>query len=33
MVLQFEPPLPMETSRGPGLAHFPIDFGPESHLM
>jgi len=23
----------METSRGPGLAHFMIDYGPESHLM
>ena len=33
MILQLDPPLPMETSRGPGLAHFMIDYGPESHLM
>ena len=33
MILQLDPPLPMETSRGSGLAHFMIDYGPESHLM
>jgi len=33
MILQLDPPLPMETSRGAGLAHFMIDYGPESHLM
>ncbi|WP_426956131.1 hypothetical protein [Muricoccus radiodurans] len=33
MILQLDPPLPMDTVRGPGLAHFMIDYGPESHLM
>ncbi len=33
MVTQLNPPLPLDTSRGPGLAHFLIDYGPESHLM
>lgn len=33
MILQLDPPLPMSTPRGPGLAHFLIDYGPESHLM
>ncbi|WP_073130478.1 hypothetical protein [Muricoccus roseus] len=33
VILQLDPPLPMETSRGAGLAHFMIDYGPESHLM
>jgi hypothetical protein len=33
MILQLDPPLPMTTSRGPGLAHFLIDYGPETHLM
>ena len=32
-MLQLNPPLPMDTVRGPGLAHFVIDYGPESHLM
>ena len=32
-VTQLNPPLPMETPRGPGLAHFLIDYGPETHLM
>lgn len=32
-MLQLDPPLPMETSKGPGLAHFVIDYGPETHLM
>lgn len=32
-MLQLNPPLPMTTPRGPGLAHFCIDYGPESHLM
>jgi hypothetical protein len=30
---QLNPPLPMETSKGPGLAHFIIDYGPESELL
>jgi len=33
MILQLNPPLPMETSRGGGLAHFMIDYGPETHLL
>ena len=30
---QLNPPIPLQTPRGPGLAHFVIDYGPESHLM
>ena len=33
MITQLNPPLPLKTSKGPGLAHFVIDYGPESHLM
>ena len=33
MITQLNPPLPLETSKGPGLAHFVIDYGPESHLL
>ncbi|WP_376099505.1 hypothetical protein ACE7GA_11540 [Roseomonas sp. CCTCC AB2023176] len=33
MILQLDPPLPMDTVRGAGLAHFLIDYGPETHLM
>lgn len=33
MITQLNPPLPLTTSKGPGLAHFVIDYGPESHLM
>ncbi len=33
MLTQLEPPLPLETPKGPGLAHFVIDYGPESHLL
>jgi hypothetical protein len=32
MILQLDPPLPMTTPRGTGLAHFLIDYGPETHL-
>jgi hypothetical protein len=32
-VQQLDPPLPMTTPRGNGLAHFLIDYGPETHLM
>jgi hypothetical protein len=32
-MLQLNPPLPVTTPRGAGLAHFCIDYGPESHLM
>jgi hypothetical protein len=33
MLTQLNPPLPLKTSKGDGLAHFVIDYGPESHLM
>ena len=33
MITQLKPPLPLETSKGTGLAHFVIDYGPESHLI
>jgi hypothetical protein len=32
MILQLNPPLPLTTPKGPGLAHFLIDYGPESDL-
>lgn len=32
MMIQLNPPLPLETPRGPALAHFLIDEGPESNL-
>ncbi len=33
LIQQLNPPLPMTTPHGPGLAHFLLDYGPESHLM
>jgi hypothetical protein len=33
MITQLNPPLPMETSKGEGWAHFLIDYGPESALL
>lgn len=33
MITQLDPPLPMTTPKGAGLAHFLIDYGAESHLM
>ena len=33
MIQQINPPLPVQTPRGNGLAHFLIDYGPEHHLM
>jgi hypothetical protein len=33
MLVQLNPPLPMETSKGGGWAHFVIDYGPESALL
>ena len=32
MILQLNPPLPMQCDKGKGLAHFVIDYGPEEHL-
>jgi hypothetical protein len=33
VLTQLNPPLPMETSKGPGWAHFLIGYGPESALL
>jgi hypothetical protein len=33
VLVQLNPPLPLETSKGPGWAHFLIDYGPESALL
>jgi hypothetical protein len=33
MILQLDPPLPLFTPKGTGLAHFLIDYGMESHLV
>jgi hypothetical protein len=33
MMKQLNPPLPLETSKGSGWAHFVIDYGPESALL
>ena len=30
---QLNPPLPLETPKGPGLANFVIDYGPEADLL
>lgn len=32
MILQCNPPIPVETPKGKGLAHFVIDYGVEHHL-
>lgn len=32
MILQLNPPLPLDTPKGSALAHFLIDYGPESDL-
>jgi len=33
MIQQLNPPLPIRTPKGPALAHFLIDYGPESNLF
>ena len=33
MIVQLNPPLPLETAKGAGWAHFVIDYGPESALL
>jgi hypothetical protein len=33
MIVQLNPPLPMETPKGGGWAHFVIDYGPETALL
>jgi len=32
-MLQLNPPLPVQTPKGPGLAHVIIDYGVESDLV
>jgi hypothetical protein len=32
-ILQLNPPIPLNTPRGPALAHILIDYGPEHNLM
>ena len=33
MILQLQPPLPLQTPKGSALAHFLIDYGPEYNLL
>jgi hypothetical protein len=33
VLTQLDPPLPLETSKGSGWAHFVIDYGPEPALL
>ncbi len=33
MILQLNPPLPVLTPKGPGMAHIVIDYGVEHNLM
>jgi hypothetical protein len=33
MMLQLNPPLPVNTPKGPALAHFLLDYGPEYNLI
>ncbi len=33
MLVQLNPPIPLKTPRGDGLAHFLIDYGPEADLL
>lgn len=32
MILQLDPPIPLETPKGKGWAHFLIDYSQEHHL-
>lgn len=32
-MLQLNPTVPLDTPRGPGFAHFLIDYGQEHHLL
>lgn len=32
-MIQLDPPLPLDTPKGPALAHVLIDYGPEHHLL
>lgn len=33
MLVQLNPPLPLKTPKGDGVAHFVIDYGPEADLL
>jgi hypothetical protein len=33
MIVQLNPPIPLNTPKGSALAHFLIDYGPEYNLM
>lgn len=33
MIIRIDPPIPLDTSRGSGLAHFLIDYGVEEDLV
>ena len=33
MIQQLNPPLPLDTPKGPALAHLVIDYGPEHSLL
>lgn len=33
MLLQLNPPIPLETPKGKGFAHVLIDYGPENDLI
>ena len=33
MLTQLDPPIPLETPKGKGLAHILIDYGAEHHLI
>ena len=33
MITRIDPPLPLETIKGSGFAHFLIDYGVEHHLI
>ncbi len=32
-ITQLDPPLPLDTPKGSGLAHLVVDYGPEHDLM
>ena len=33
MIVQLDPPIPLDTPRGKGMAHLLIDYGVEYHLI
>lgn len=33
MITQLNPPLPLDTPKGTGWAHFVVDYGPEADLL